>query len=562
MEWAARFLARRTTPEQAAEAQRRCAESGQSLPDVILDMGLATAEELAEAAAADLGIPLLRVVEDEAIDPGLVARLPVEWARAHRVLPILHEGRPMALLGRPDALTAVEDVAVLLGRDLPPALTTEAELDRAIERCYVRRAGDAGDMARQWRGGEPTSGAPTAAGAEDLLRAADGAPVTQLVNFLLLDALRGGASDIHIEPQEDRLRIRFRIDGLLYEQASPPKHLETALISRLKVMARMDIAERRLPQDGMARVRIGAREIDVRVSSVPIAEGERLVLRLLNQETALLPLSALGMAPAELTAFRAMLNEPQGIVLVTGPTGSGKTTTLYAAMQELDTARLNILTIEDPIEYRLPAVSQMQVNPRIGLTFARLLRHVLRQDPDVILVGETRDLETAEIAIRASLTGHLVFSTLHTNDAASAAMRLADMGVEPYLLAASLKGVLAQRLVRRLCPECREARDTAPGDFEGLGGDAAARRWARHWVARGCPRCLDGYRGRAGLFELLVAGPSIANLLRERAPVSELRRAAVADGMRPLHVAGLAAAADGVTSLAELRRALGRTGSE
>lgn len=551
----------RVSAVRMAEAERAALEASRPLRDVLLEIGDVTADVLAGAEAQALGIACLIPIPDAVLDAELIARLPVEWARLHRALPILHGGAPAALLGRTAALGAIEDLAVLLGRDLVPVLTTDAELDRAIEQCYFRRKGTAGDFARAYEqsGVEPLAMTAAGTGAEDLLRAADGAPVTQLVNLMLLDALRARASDIHVEPFEDRLRVRFRVDGLLYEQPSPPKPIEAALTSRLKVMARMDIAERRLPQDGMARVRIGAREIDIRVSTVPVAEGERIVLRLLDRDSALLSLGDLGMEPGEIDAFRALLTEPQGIVLVTGPTGSGKTTTLYAALQELDTKRLNILTIEDPIEYQLPFISQMQVNPRIDLTFARLLRHVLRQDPDVVLVGETRDLETAEIAIRASFTGHLVFTTLHTNDAAGAAVRLADMGVEPYLLSASLKGVLAQRLVRRLCPECRVARPVESRDLAGFGA-SAARMFpeGRHWVSAGCPQCLDGYRGRVGLYELLVVTPAVATSIRTRAGLETLRRAAVDGGMRTLLHSGLSKAAAGSTSLAEIAQALGR----
>jgi general secretion pathway protein E len=551
----------RVSAVRMAEAERTVLEASRPLRDVLLEAGDVTAEILAAAEAQALGIACLIPIPDDVLDAELIARLPVEWARLHRALPILRDGSPAALLGRTEALGAVEDLAVLLGRDLVPVLTTDAELDRAIEQCYFRRKGTAGDFARAYEqsGAGPAALSAAGTGAEDLLRAADGAPVTQLVNLMLLDALRARASDIHVEPFEDRLRVRFRVDGLLYEQSSPPKPLEAALTSRLKVMARMDIAERRLPQDGMARVRIGAREIDIRVSTVPVAEGERIVLRLLNRDSALLSLGDLGMEPGEIDAFRALLTEPQGIVLVTGPTGSGKTTTLYAALQELDTKRLNILTIEDPIEYQLPFISQMQVNPRIDLTFARLLRHVLRQDPDVVLVGETRDLETAEIAIRASLTGHLVFTTLHTNDAAGAAVRMADMGVEPYLLSASLKGVLAQRLVRRLCPDCRVRRALETRDLAGFGASAAQRfPEGVHWVPVGCPQCLDGYRGRVGLYELLVVTPAVATSIRTRAGLETLRRAAVDGGMRTLLHSGLSRAAAGGTSLAEIARALGR----
>ncbi|MCX7817782.1 MAG: GspE/PulE family protein [Kiritimatiellae bacterium] len=557
MELDALLQGRGVSAEAIAEARRRGAASGRSVAAVLVEMGLLGEAEAVQAEAAALGIEFVESIADDQLDPELVARLPVEWARAHCALPIRWRGGLAALIGRVSAAAAAGDLSVLLGCDLPPVCTTEAELNRAIERCYFRRR-PAGGAAALEVAVAPAAGGGGSPAAEDLLRIADGAPVTQYVNYLLLEALRAGASDVHIEPGEERVRIRFRVDGLLREQPSPPAGMAAALISRLKVMARMDIAERRLPQDGMARVQVGTREIDIRVSSVPIADGERLVLRLLNRDAALLPLSELGIAPADLAAFRRLLSEPQGLVLVTGPTGSGKTTTLYAALQELDTRRLNVLTIEDPIEYRLDSISQIQVHPRIGLTFARLLRHVLRQDPDVVLVGETRDLETAEIAVRASLTGHLVFTTLHTNDAVSAAMRLADMGVEPYLLAASLKGVLAQRLVRRLCPSCRRPATIGAADIEEWGAQIeGALPAGRHWTAVGCDRCDEGYRGRVGVFELLRTTPALLDALRRRAPPAELRAVAVASGMRPLREAGLALVAEGRTSLAELRRVLG-----
>jgi len=324
-------------------------------------------------------------------------------------------------------------------------------------------------------------------------------------------------------------------------------------------MARLDIAEKRLPQDGSARVRIGDREMDIRVSTVPVAEGERIVLRLLKREAAAHSLEDLGMRDRPAAAFRRLLERPQGMVLVTGPTGSGKTTTLYAALRELDTDRMNVMTIEDPIEYQLPSISQIQVNPRIELTFARCLRHVLRQDPDVILVGETRDLETAEIAIRAALTGHLVFTTLHTNDAASAPQRLIDMGVAPYLLADALCGVLAQRLVRRLCPHCREEAVVSEAEASAWGAAAARLAGRRHFRARGCAHCLEGYAGRLGLFELLLVDAHAAECIRSGARRDALRSCADSAGLPSLVEDGLARALEGETSLAELARIVGVT---
>jgi general secretion pathway protein E len=336
--------------------------------------------------------------------------------------------------------------------------------------------------------------------------------------------------------------------------------LEDALVSRLKVMARMDTTERRLPQDGMARVRIGEREIDIRVSTIPVAEGERVVLRLLDRDAALLPLTDLGMETDMLSEFGALLTQANGIVVVCGPTGSGKTTTLYAALGQLNARRRNILTIEDPIEYQLPQIGQMQVKPKIGLTFAAGLRHILRQDPDIILVGETRDLETAEIAIRASLTGHLVFTTLHTNDAPGAVIRMMDMGVEPYLLVSSLRGVLAQRLVRKLCPRCRVPAVLTDKERSRLGALAPRLAGQSLWTSRGCPECREGFRGRTGIFELLVVTRAVQEVVRSRqrtVAADDLRTAAEGIGAEGLLADGLRKVLRGTTSLDEVLRAIG-----
>jgi general secretion pathway protein E len=365
---------------------------------------------------------------------------------------------------------------------------------RCIDAAYLQRRTPGEPSAVVTSAEEST---PTAAeSSRDLLRSADLAPVTMAVNQMILEALRQGASDVHIEPMERRLHVRFRLDGALYEQAPLPRALEAGIISRLKIMGRMDIAEKkRLPQDGMARVRVGEREIDIRVSTVPVGDGERLVLRLLRHDTALVPSAISAWAGEVLQRFRKLLREPNGVVWVTGPTGSGKTTTLYAALGEFDTNGINILTIEDPVEYQLAGIGQISVKDKIGLTFSLGLRHILRQDPDVILVGETRDTETAEIVVRASLTGHLVFSTLHTNDALGAVVRLIDMGVEPYLVAEAVLGALAQRLVRALCAECRRDRPLAADEITAPLRRAGFKAGDTVVEPVGCPRCRDGYAG-------------------------------------------------------------------
>jgi len=371
---------------------------------------------------------------------------------------------------------------------------------------------------------------------EDLLESAGDAPIIRMLNALLTQAARDGASDIHIEPYERTSSVRFRIDGTLREVVQPNRALHAALISRLKIMADLDIAEKRLPQDGRISLRIGTRAVDVRVSTLPSAHGERAVLRLLDKSESRLTLEAVGMQGDQLARFRSLVTQPHGIILVTGPTGSGKTTTLYAALGELDAGRSNIMTVEDPIEYELPGVGQTQVNAKIELTFAKALRAILRQDPDVIMIGEIRDYETAQIAIQASLTGHLVLATLHTNDAVSAVTRLTDMGVEPFLLSSSLLGVLAQRLVRKLCPACA---------VDGPSGREPA----------GCEACgQTGYQGRTGIFEMLVADDAVRALVHNRAAESELLAAAERGGLRSMRQDGERLVAAGITSRAELLR--------
>jgi general secretion pathway protein E len=373
---------------------------------------------------------------------------------------------------------------------------------------------------------------------EDLLEASNDAPIIRMLNALLTQAVKDGASDIHIEAYERSSSVRFRVDGTLRDVVQPNKALHAALISRLKIMAELDIAEKRLPQDGRISLRIGGRAVDVRVSTLPSAHGERAVLRLLDKGEAKFSLSGLGMNNELLDQFKNLVSQPHGIVLVTGPTGSGKTTTLYASLGELDVSTTNILTVEDPIEYELPGIGQTQVNPKIELTFAKALRAILRQDPDVIMIGEIRDFETAQIAIQASLTGHLVLATLHTNDAPSAVTRLIDMGIEPFLLSSSLLGVLAQRLVRVLCPHCKRL-DERTG----------------HYHPVGCPECgQTGYKGRTGVYELMATNDELRALIHANAPESQIRETATQSGLRSMRDDGERLVAQGLTSIEEVWR--------
>ena len=387
---------------------------------------------------------------------------------------------------------------------------------------------------------------------EDLLDSRNDAPLIRLINALFTQALREGASDIHIEPFETRSVVRLRIDGTLRDLIEPARALHAAIVSRVKIMAQLDIAEKRLPQDGRIALRVAGKPIDVRVSTIPTGHGERVVLRLLDKQAGRLDLSRLGMDDATLAQMDALIREPHGIVLVTGPTGSGKTTTLYAALSRLDPKALNIMTVEDPIEYDLDGISQTQTNTRIEMSFARALRTILRQDPDVVMIGEIRDLETAQIAVQASLTGHLVFTTLHTNDAVSAVTRLVDMGVEPFLLASSLIGVGAQRLVRKLCVECRKPFSPDPAQLRNLG---FASDNGTFYSPIGCSECnRSGYRGRTGIYELLSVDDDLRRLIHDRVSEQVLREHAIARGMRSLRDDGMRLAAEGVISLEEVVR--------
>jgi general secretion pathway protein E len=522
------------------------------------ERGLITERQLAAALAEQCGLDAVFELSGDMFDASLVAPLTVDWARTHEVLPVRLGGRVAMLTADPLRLEAQDDLRVMLGVEVVPVVTTRTMVKQAVERCYFERDDTAKAFLDQMAVAAPVPPAAVSGG-NDLLRTSDDAPVAQLVNLILLGALKERASDVHIEPLGDRLRIRYRIDGLLYEQASPPKHLEASLVSRLKVMGHLDIAEKRLPQDGMARVRVGEREVDIRISTVPVPEGERTVLRLLDRSSTLMALTDLGMPQALLERFRGVITHQDGIVLITGPTGSGKTTTLYAALQELDTGRRNVMTIEDPVEYQLPNVGQIQVKPKIGLTFARGLRHILRQDPDVILVGETRDLEAAEVMTRASLTGHLVFTTLHTNDAVSALVRLADMGIAPYLLAAAVRASLAQRLVRKLCPACREERAPTDEERRVLKGWPAGDRSATVWSARGCDNCLGGYTGRTGIYELLLMTEALQEAVRVGSSLRELTAINREGGGQTLLESGIELVRSGQTSIDEIMRTLGRS---
>ncbi|MCC6766078.1 MAG: type II secretion system ATPase GspE [Deltaproteobacteria bacterium] len=511
----------------------------------------------ARARAAAFDLPFAARVAAGEVDPELLTSLPMQFARKHLVLPLKRESDGVVVaVGDPRALGPLDDLRVLYGAAIRPVVVPADALTDALNRAYDLASGSAADLMGNLEEERLDLIATELEEPRDLLEASDEAPIIRLVNSLLFQAVKDRASDIHIEPFERALTVRFRIDGILYDVISPPKRFQPVIISRVKVMAGLDIAEKRLPQDGRIRTKVAGKDIDVRVSVIPTAYGERVVLRLLDRAATLLGLEELGLTGRNLALVERLIRQSHGIVLVTGPTGSGKTTTLYAALSTINSTERNIITIEDPIEYQLQGVGQMQVNPKIDLTFANGLRSILRQDPDVIMVGEIRDGETAEIAIQAALTGHLVFSTLHTNDSASAVTRLVEMGTEPFLVSSSVLAVMAQRLLRRVCDQCRRVlRPSAELLAEvGITSEQASGR-TLYAGGAGCEACKQtGYRGRTGIHELLVVDDEIRGLIMKNADASAIRRTAVAAGMVTLREDGASKILAGETTIEEVLR--------
>jgi general secretion pathway protein E len=476
--------------------------------------------------------------------------LPYLFAKQKLALPLEEklEGVLVALLAPLD-LTLVGEIELFLEKKVLPFFSTKEAIEQALEFCYRQKE----KTAEIFLSYEKEKTAVVEEEGYDLLDNASKNPTVHMLNAIIIEAVQQGASDIHFEPARQGVRVRYRIDGVLQSRSAPPAEYATQLMTRLKVMAKLDIAERRLPQDGRIKLYMAGREIDFRLSSIPVVYGERIVLRILDRSSLIVGLEKLGMGRPLLENFRRLLGLPEGIVLVTGPTGSGKTTTLYSAILELNALELNIMTIEDPVEYKLDTIAQMHVNPKIKLTFASGLRHILRQDPDVILIGEIRDKETAEIAIQAALTGHLVFSTLHTNDAPSALTRLADMGVEPYLLSSSIAGILAQRLVRKICPHCKEAYSPKKEEMRSLGLEGAFKLYR----GKGCEKCFfSGYKGRQALFELMPLSSKIRKQLMKTVEAEALKKIALEEKMIDLMQSAKELVGKGETSVTEIFRAI------
>jgi len=547
-------------PEQLEEALKRQQgeESGKPLGEILVERDLLTRDRLLQALAQQLGMDYLEAIPEENVDKELVARVPLNFLLAHQLIPLREEeGTVVVAMANPLEVQPLDDIRLLLEKEVRAVIANPDEIVRTANRCYGHASGAAEKMLEdlEEEGEEIPEVLEMGDQAEDLLDIASKAPVIKLVNLIIFEAVKARASDIHIEPYEKELRVRYRIDGVLYESISPPKQYQAAITSRVKIMANLNIAEKRLPQDGRIKIKIIDREIDIRVSVIPVTFGERIVLRLLDRSSQLFTLSDLGFMPEKLSTFNRLIKLSHGIILVTGPTGSGKTTTLYAALHEINSAAKNIITIEDPVEYQLPNMGQIQVNPKINLTFANGLRSILRQDPDIVLVGEMRDHETAEIAIQASLTGHLVFSTLHTNDSAGAVTRLIDMGIEPYLIASSVVGIMAQRLVRQICPHCRESYPASEEVLREIGLSAADVPDGKLYRGKGCEKCFhSGYWSRSAIFEILIIDDDIRRMILEKRDSGMIKKAALKKGMHTLRLDGAQKVAAGMTTIEEVVR--------
>ena len=539
-----------------AKAKERLKDD-KTLGDALNELGALDAAGWARAQALYYDLPYAETIAFNEQAGELLAKVPIFFAKQHQLLPLARHGdRIIVALVDPREIFALDDLRLLLGAPIEPLVVPKPVLQQALTRAYDHAAQSTQELLDTLE--EKSFDLDNTAWQEpqDLLDANDEAPIIRLVNSLFAQATKERASDIHIEPFEQELLIRLRIDGLLYDSFSPPKAIQPLLISRIKIMAGLNIAEKRLPQDGRIRLKIAGKDVDIRVSVIPTAFGERVVLRLLDRSAALLGLEELGLNGANLTQVNRLIRQSHGIILVTGPTGSGKTTTLYAALSSINTSDKNIITIEDPIEYQLRGIGQMQVNPKIDLTFAAGLRSILRQDPDVIMIGEIRDVETAEIAIQAALTGHLVFSTLHTNDSSGAVSRLLDMGIEPFLVSSSLLGVMAQRLVRRVCPSCRQPYTPEEQEIREIGLLPEAihgRPFYRSGL--GCETCNHkGYRGRSGIHELLLLNDVTRTLIMQRADAAAISRAAREHHMQTLRDDGAEKVLAGLTTVEEVLR--------
>lgn len=553
-----------------ADIRKYAKEKGPRFREILIQKKILSEIQLLEILSEQHKIPFWKEIPLNGSDNAFIQKIPIQFLKRYLMVPLKqmennhpesdeyqkNTGKKWAIaINDPSLFQPLDDLIRLMGIVEPFVVLSTREAILSTINMFYDTARDSAEQLVQnmeENGQDIISGIQVT---EDLLDDTSDAPIIKLVNHILSQAIKARASDIHIEPYHESFKVRYRVDGILYDLLSPPKWIQSSLISRIKVMAKLNIAEKRLPQDGRLEVKMGDQDIDIRISTIPTTYGERLVLRLLNKTNTLFKMSELGLEPEMLVLFEKLVHVPHGIILVTGPTGSGKTTTLYAVLSSINTPDINIITIEDPVEYQIPGISQIQVNPKIGLTFARGLRSIVRQDPDVILVGEIRDQETAEIAVQSALTGHLVFSTLHTNDSASAITRLVDIGVEPFLISSSVIAVCAQRLVRVLCPECKIPY--IPDDFSlnALGILREDISGKTLYQPKGCPQCIQtGYRGRIGIFEIMVLDERIKSLVVSTHDAGTIKEEALKHQLVTLRQDGLGKILQGITSMEEILR--------
>lgn len=554
--WSDILIRRRViSREQLAEAQQLVKSTGSKLQESLAKLGYASSEEICQAMAEEHGLEYVDL-GDMTIPPSVIELVPQSVARESNILPLAEEdGALKVALSDPDDFETTEKLRFILNRRIEISLAPPEAIKEAVNRHYGQTMGESTDSMLQDFTDTAIDFTETEDEAQTSTENVDetSAPIVRLVHLMITEAVQLRASDIHVEPFEDRVRVRYRIDGNLVERDSPPKRLLGAILSRIKILSRLDIAERRRTQDGRIKISVGEKDLDLRVSVIPSRHGQSVVMRILDKDSIKVGLRQLGFADDDYHRFKNLIKRPNGIILVTGPTGSGKTTSLYAALNELNTPDRKIITAEDPVEYYLPGVNQVEVRHEIGLDFARVIRAMLRQAPNIILVGEMRDLETAQMGIQASLTGHLVFSTLHTNDAPSAITRLIDMGVPSYLVASSVVAIMAQRLVRVICQKCKQPYSYAQSalDSAGITPEMAAK--ATFLRGRGCSNCnKTGFRGRLGIFELMMMSSQVREMTFNEAPTNEIRKVAMGEGMKTLYTDGILKVCRGVTTLEEV----------
>jgi len=542
--------------ESLEEALRIQEEKGDRIGEILVRQKAISDSDLLKALSIQFNLPFSSTLPIEDLNTEFTAKVPIQFLKKYKMVPVVVANGAFIATNDPLLFQPLDDLRLLLGLDgIKVVLTPYSAILSTINFAYDMSSDSAEQVIQDMHEEDTDLIISEIEETGDLLEDTSDAPIIKLVNLMLSQAVKARASDIHIEPSQNRIKIRYRVDGVLYDRLSPPKHIQSTLTSRIKIMAKMNIAEKRLPQDGRIEIRIADKNVDIRVSTIPTSFGERVVMRLLDKTNVLIEVSDLGMPENRLKEFDALIRSAHGIMLVTGPTGSGKTTTLYAALSTINRSDINIITIEDPVEYQIEGIGQIQVNPKIELTFAKGLRSIVRQDPDVILVGEIRDLETAEIAIQSALTGHLVFSTLHTNDASSAVTRLIDMGIESFLVTSSVLAILAQRLVRTICTDCREEYTPDKESLQSIGIDPDMAEGRTFYRGKGCPSCLNtGYMGRTGIFELMMLDDRIKNLILKTSDANAIKRRAVEQGMVTLRQDGAQKVLNGITTIEEIFR--------